>query len=292
MDSLITIFLPLALAVIMFSLGLGLTLDDFKRVVLKPKAFAVGVVAQIVLIPAVAYALTLLFRLPPDLALGLMILSFCPSGVTSNFLTKMANGDVALAVSLTGVSSLTAVLTMPILVGWFAGLLLGEAAPDIDVTALGFTMFLITAVPVAAGIAIRRYAGSFALALDAWLSRLAMILFVIVVIGALASNWTIFVENLPRLGPSVVALNVILLAIGLLLSRLFLLDRSEATAIAIESGVHNATLGITVGTLIAEAASGLPPFSLPSGIYGITMYIVSVPFVMWRRRSARAYSAA
>jgi len=286
MDVFISVFLPLTLVVIMFSLGIGLKFDDFRRVAVQPKAFAVGALTQIFVIPCVALALAILFRLPPELALGLMILSFCPSGVTSNFLTKVARGDVALAVSLTGVSSLTAVITMPILVKLAASYFLGTAAPDINVTRLGLSMFLITAIPVVAGILVRRYAEAFAIRIDSALSNLATVLFVVVVIGALASNWTMFLENLPKLGPSVVTLNVSLLALGLVLAWLFALKRAEATTISIETGIHNATLGITVGTLIAANSTELPPYSIPAGLYGVTMYVVSIPFVFWRRRLA------
>ena len=283
MDSLITVFLPLALAIIMLSLGLGLTIDDFRRVVLEPKAFAIGAVAQLVLIPLVAYGLAVLFRLPPELAVGMMILSFCPGGVTANLLTKLAGGEVALSISLTGVISLVTVFTMPVLVVLAADHFMGLDAPAVNVTALGVSMFLITFVPVVAGIAIRRFAEGFAVSLDAVLSRIAVVLFVVVVLGALAANWRLFIENLALLGPGLVILNVVLLAAGMGLARAFGLTRREGKAIAIETGIQNATLGITVGSLIVEQASALPPFSLPSAVYGITMYLVSVPFVMWLR---------
>lgn len=283
MDSLITVFLPLALAIIMFSLGLGLTVDDFRRVVTRPKAFAIGAVAQLVLIPAVAYALALLFRLPPELAVGMMILSFCPGGVTANLLTKLAGGEVALSISLTGVISLVAVITVPILVALSAGHFLGVDAPEINVTSLGVSMALITLVPAAIGIAVRHFAGDFALKLDAVISRIAVVLFVVVVAGALAANWSTFVANILVLGPALVLLNVLLLLIGFGLARLFSLTQAEGKAIAIETGIQNATLGITVGSLIVEQASALPPFSLPSAVYGITMYVVSIPVVLWLR---------
>ena len=284
MDSLITVFLPLALAVIMLSLGLGLTVGDFRRIVLRPRAFAIGAVAQLVLIPLVAYALAVLFRLPPELAVGMMILAFCPGGVTANLLTKLAGGEVALSISLTGVISLVAVFTMPILVVLAAGHFMGLDAPAVNVTALGVAMFLITFVPVVAGIAVRRFAEGFAMRLDAALSRIALVLFVVVVLGALVANWSLFVENLALLGPSLVILNVILLVAGVALARMFGLSRAEGKAISLETGVQNATMGITVGSLIVEQASALPPFSLPSAVYGITMYLVSVPFVFWLRR--------
>jgi BASS family bile acid:Na+ symporter len=288
MDSLITVFLPLSLAVIMFSLGLGLTIDDFKRIATRPKAFAVGAFSQLVTIPVVAYVLAVLFKLPPELALGLMILSLCPGGVTSNLLTKLALGDLALAISLTGITSLVAVFTMPPMVAMFANQFMGLDAPPINVTRLGVSMFVITAAPVVIGLLVRHLAPGFAKRAEPVLDKLAAVLFVIVVIGALAANWRIFIENLAVFGPVVVLLNVILLAIGLLLGRLFALGSKVATAISIETGVQNATLGITVGSLIVEQASALPPFSLPSAIYGIIMYGVTIPFVYWRRKQTAA----
>ena len=284
MDSLITIFLPLALAVIMFSLGLGLTVADFARVAARPKAFGIGAAAQLVALPLVAWALAVAFALPGDLAVGLMILSLCPGGVTSNVLTKYGRGDLALSISLTGVISLVAVVSVPFLVRFFSGHFMGVDAPTVNVTSLAVAMFAITTVPVAAGIALRHFGAGLAAAIEPVVEKLALALFVVVVVGALAANWSLFVANLATLGPALVLLNVILLALGLGLARLASLNREEATAIAIETGIQNATLGITVGSLIVEQAAALPPFSLPSGVYGITMYAVSIPFVLWRRR--------
>lgn len=288
MDSLITVFLPLALAIIMFSLGLGLTLDDFRRVFSAPRAFGVGALAQIVALPVVAYAIAVMFRLPSELAVGMMILSFCPGGVTSNILTKFARGDLALSISLTGVISLVSVVTVPLLVAFAADRFMGVDAPPVNVTSLALAMFLITAVPVVLGMLLRHFASGLTTSVEGFVEKLAVVLFVVVVVGALASNWSLFVENLPVLGPAVVVLNVVLLAIGVGLARLTSLDGRQATAISIETGIQNATLGITVGSLIVEQASALPPFSLPSAVYGITMYGVSLPFVYWRRKLAAA----
>ena len=288
MDSLITVFLPLALAIIMFSLGLGLTLDDFRRVLSAPRAFGVGALAQIVALPVVAYAIAVMFRLPSELAVGMMILSFCPGGVTSNILTKFARGDLALSISLTGVISLVSVVTVPLLVAFAADRFMGVDAPPVNVTSLALAMFLITAVPVVLGMLLRHFASGLTTSVEGFVEKLAVVLFVVVVVGALASNWSLFVENLPVLGPAVVVLNVVLLAIGVGLARLTSLDGRQATAISIETGIQNATLGITVGSLIVEQASALPPFSLPSAVYGITMYGVSLPFVYWRRKLAAA----
>lgn len=283
MDSLITVFLPLALAIIMFSLGLGLTIDDFRRVAVQPKAFTIGAFTQLILIPLTAYVLAVLFGLSPELAVGMMILGLCPGGVTANLLTKLAGGEVALSISLTGIISLAAVFTVPFLTAFFANHFMGLDAPSVNVSALGVSMFLITLLPVAVGIAVRRMAPNGALKLDAIVSRIAVVLFVVVVLGALAANWRIFVENVATLAPALIVLNVILLGAGIAFGKMFGLRLAEAKAISLETGIQNATLGITVGSLIVEQASALPPFSLPSAVYGITMYLVSVPFVLWLR---------
>lgn len=281
---LLDIFLPLSLAFIMFSLGIGLTVADFVRVGRVFHAFLAGAVAQLVALPVVAFILLMIFPMEPHLAVGVMILSFCPGGVTSNILTKLAGGSVALSVTLTAIVSLIAVVTMPILVGWSADNFMGLAAPEIDVTRLGISMFAITAVPVALGLATRHFARAFALRAERVISLIATVLFVVIVIGALAANWAVFVENIGTLGPVLVTLNIAMLAIGFGMARMMGLMKHDAIAVAIEAGVQNATLGITVGTLIAESAAGLSPFSLPSGVYGITMYFVTAPFILWMRR--------
>ena len=289
----LTAFFAVALVVIMFSLGLSLRVSDFARIFRFPKAFAVGLGAQLSLIPATAYLVALVAGLPPQLALGLMILSLCPGGPTSNMMTKLAHGDVALSISLTGVTSLVTVFTMPLLLRFFADHLLGIAAPQISLAGLGLSLFATMAVPVVVGIALRHYAESFAIRIEKYVFRGAFAFFVVVVVGALTINWTTFVENLARLGPSVIGLNILLIGLGLVVARLFALTPAQATAIAIETGVQNAALGITVGSLIVERTMELPPFSLPSGVYGITMYLVSLPFVYWlRMRMLRSLHSA
>lgn len=288
MGVLLSVFLPLSLAFIMFSLGLGLTLADFARVVKLPKAFFAGAISQLVFLPIIAFVLLMIFPMPPEIAVGVMILSFCPGGVTSNIMTKLADGALALSITLTGVISLLAVLTVPLLVRWSTDYFMGEAAPAINVTSLALSMFAITAVPVAIGVALRHMMPERIEAIEPTVMRVATILFIIIVIGALAANWSLFIENLAVLGPVLIMLNVILLAVGYGFSRLLQLDGPQSIAVSIETGVQNSALGITVGGLIAEAATGLPPFSLPAGVYGITMYAVTLPFVWWLHQKHRA----
>lgn len=254
MDFLLNVGLPLSLAFIMFSLGVGLTFGDFARVLTRPKAFAIGAIAQLVLLPLVAFALLHVLPLPGALAVGVMILAFSPGGVTSNIITRIAGGTVALSITLTAVISLTTALTLPILLSMSARYFQGADAPDINVTSLAISMFAITTVPVLLGLLLRRFAPGAAAKIDTSLFRIAAILFVVIVLAALAANWGVFVENLPVLGPIVILLNAILLALGFGLARAAGLDRPDGLAIAIEAGVQNSTLGITVASLISGAA--------------------------------------
>jgi BASS family bile acid:Na+ symporter len=161
---------------------------------------------------------------------------------------------------------------------------MGKTGPDVNVTSLAFSMFLITAVPVAIGVAIRHFATGFAERAEPLFSRIATILFIVIVVGALAANWKIFVENLWTLGPALIALNIILLLVGGGLARLAGLNPTEVKTVAIETGIQNATLGILVGSLLVGGSQGLTAFSLPAGVYGITMYLVTIPFVLWVSR--------
>ena len=273
---LIDVALPLSLAIIMFSLGYGLTPADFGRVLSLPRAAITGIFGQVVLLPVVALVALMLVDLPPALAFGVMLLSFCPGGVTTNILTKLAGGTVALSITLTAVVSLLSVLTVPILVSWAATRFLGEAAPTINVTSIAVTMFAITAVPVIIGMLVRYFANAFAERTERTVSIVATVLFVVIIAAALATNWDLFVANIGTLGPVLVVFNVVLLILGVLVSRWVGLTGSDGLTISIEMGVQNGTLGIAVAGLVAQS-SGIPEFALPAAVYGITMYIVTIP---------------
>lgn len=273
---LIDLGLPLSLAFIMFSLGYGLTLADFARVLTMPRAVLIGGALQVVAVPGLAYLALLVFDLPPAMAFGIMLLSFCPGGVTSNILTKLAGGTVALSITLTAIVSLLSVLTVPILVAWAAGQFLGEAAPEIDVTGIALSMVAITVVPVALGLLVRHFAAEFALRTEARVSLVATVLFVVIVVVALASNWALFVASIAELGPILIGLNALLLVLGMIAARALGLTGSDGLCISIEMGVQNAALGIAVAGLVAQTG-GIPEFAIPAAVYGITMYIVTIP---------------
>ncbi len=283
MDILLNVVLPLSLAIIMLSLGVGLTPADFGRVLRRGKAFAIGALCQLLLVPAVAYGFVLALGITGELAVGIMLLSFCPGGVTSNILSKLARADVALSVTLTAVISLVSILTVPLLVAWAVTRFMGANAPEVSVASLAFAMFLITAVPVALGVGFRQMAPHAADWLEPKLSALATVLFVLIVIAAVAANWQLFVDNLASLGPALIGINLVLLVLGIVIAGLLGLRWIERKTISIEVGIQNGTLGITLAPLIMGVSDGFTAMALPSGVYGVTMYLCAIPFILWFR---------
>jgi len=290
---LIGVILPVILAVIVFSLGLGLRAADFWRIATQPRAFGVGAFNQLIIVPAVAFGVVTLFALPAEMALGVMILAACPGGVLSNSASRYAGGNVPLSISLTAVISLVATITLPIIVALSAAHFLGTDAPAINVTALGVQVFVLSAVPVGLGMALTRFFPGLVATAGPWISRLAFWLFLAMILAALISSWDAFSRSFWALGPALIVMNAALLLIGLLSGRLAGLNEEDITTIAIESGTQNGSLGITVGLLILGASSGLPDTTLPAVIYSITAWFLTMPFVLWRRRlPARAVVAA
>jgi len=284
---LVNVALPLILAFIMFSLGLGLRGTDFTRVIKFPKAFGTGLFNQLVLLPLIAFAIVMAFRISPELAVSVMILSFCPGGATSNVLTRLANGNTPLSISLTAVTSLLSIVTVPLLVALSVKHFMGVDGPEVNVTALGIKMFLLTAVPVGIGMLLTAKAPDIVEKISKTVSRIALVLFVLIIIAALAANRVVFFSNLPVLGPALILLNVVMLGIGLCSSKLLKLEAKDATTISLESGVQNGTLGIAVGAMIvANSTESLPSTTIASAVYGITMYLVSLPFVFWRKKAS------
>ncbi len=280
---LIDVALPLSLAFIMFSLGFGLTFSDFSRVLRMPRAVIVGVLLQVLAVPLVALLLLSFANLPPSLAFGVMLLSFCPGGVTSSILTKLAGGTVALSITLTAVVSLLSVLTVPVLINWAANQFLGAQTLQINVTGVALSMVVLTVVPVVIGVLVRFVAPAFSARHESKVSFVAMVLFGVIVLAALATNWTMFSTNLLTLGPVLVLLNVVLLALGVGVARLLWLSGGDAICISVEMGVQNAALGITVAGLVAQTG-GIPEFAVPAAVYGITMYLVTIPALFLLRR--------
>jgi len=277
----INIFLPLSLVFIMFTLGAGLTIKDFKNVLFEPKAFGLGIINQMIILPIVAFFIISVIGLTNEMAVGMMILACCPGGVTSNMITKLAKGDTALSISYTAVASIVTVITLPLIVGFSMQYFMGSNAPTINILSLGLTMFLITALPVSIGLYVNTKYHSIADVFTPIANKISTVLFIIIVAGALGSEWDTFISNLYTLGPAIIALIIIMLFIGYNSAQWLSISKKKAATIAIESSIQNATVGITIGNLILSQEIGLSILSLPSGVYGILMYLVCLPFVFW-----------
>ena len=277
----IDIFLPASLIFIMLTLGLGLELSDFTNLVRKPRSFFVGLTNQILLLPLVTYIIILVFGITKEAAVGMMILACCPGGVTSNIITKLAKGDTALSISYTAFNSILAIVTLPLIVGFSMKSFMGLEAPDVNILSLGLTMFFITAVPVGIGLLIREKNKYYADKLEPNASKISTILFAIIILGALLSEWETFINNFVLLGPAIVLLILGMLTIAYKSSKFFKMSDKQSITVAIESAMQNGTVGITVGNLIINPESGLSILSIPSGVYGILMYLICLPFVFW-----------
>lgn len=281
MGLVIDIFLPLALAFIMFALGIGLTVDDFIRVVRRPRDFLVGAVAQMVLLPLVAFAIVTVWPMPGELALGLMIIAAAPGGVTSNILTAFARGDVALSISLTAVTSLLSVVTIPVIVvAAYAHLIGGSAGQEVSVTRTALSVFAIVTVPALAGLAVRRFAARFATRIEPLTRKLSTVLFVVVLAGAIFQERANIVDYMAQAGLVTLTLNVAMMALAFGLSGLLASGPRQRVAISLECGLQNGTLAIAVATLLF--GGGL--VVVPAATYSLIMFATGLLFVALLRR--------
>ena len=279
------VVLPLALAFIMLALGLGLTFDDFVRVVRRPRDFAVGAVSQILVLPAIAFLLASLWPMAPELALGLMIIAAAPGGVTSNLLTAFARGDVALSISLTAVISLLSVITIPLVVVFAYGHFIGEqAVQDITVADTAISVFLIVTIPVLVGLLVRRFAEGFALRVEPSARTVSAVLFVLVLAGAIYQERNNLVSYYAQAGLATLALNVIMMVTAYLLARWFATGAKQRTAIAMECGLQNGTLAIAIAVLLF--GGGLA--TVPATTYSLTMFVTALIYVALLRRRPSA----
>lgn len=275
--------LPLALAYIMFTLGSGLKLSDFKVLVNHPKAFVVGLVNQVIFVPLVALAVVLVMAPPPAIAFGIMLVSFCPGGVTSNMLTYYAKGNVALSVALTGVVSLLSVITLPILITLAFNHFMQDQAGSISAVKIGIVMFLLTALPVTLGMLARYKFPDFMAHRSGVLNGLASVFFVLIVVAAIASNWELLKSQVALIGLELVFIIVILFALSILTSKALKLNWFDTKTISIETSIQNSTTAITLAPIIMGTATGLPAIALPAALYGVLMYVVALPVIAFIR---------
>ena len=274
------VFLPLALAFIMFGLGLGLTFDDFARVAKQPKDFLVGAASQLILLPIVAFILVSIWPLDPEIALGVMIIAAAPGGVTSNILTAFARGDVALSISLTAVISLVCVATIPLIVVFAHTQLIGGNVGDVSVAKTAISVFFIVTVPVLIGLLVRRFAQPFATRFEPWTNRISTALFVIVLVGAIFQQRNNIIPYFAEAGFVTLVLNVLMMLLAYTVARAFASGSPQRAAISIECGLQNGTLAIAISTLLFGA--GLT--SIPAATYSLIMFSTALIFIIILRR--------
>tara|TARA_Y100000590_G_scaffold303116_1_gene341734 strand:+ start:2081 stop:2932 length:852 start_codon:yes stop_codon:yes gene_type:complete len=275
------LILPLALAFIMFSLGLGLTGKDFLRVAKQPRDFFVGAFSQIIILPIIAFIIIKIWPISPELAIGVMIIAAAPGGVTSNILTSFARGDVALSISLTAIISLLSVITVPFII--LTSVMLIENSDlelNISLTNMAFSMFLIVTVPVVIGMIFRKFATSYAAKFESIAKKISILLFIIVLIGAILAEKDNIVSYFAQAGLITLVLNVVMMVVAYYLARFFASGPQQKKCITIECGLQNGTLAIFVATSIF--GGGI--YVIPAATYSLIMFITSLIFVYLVRR--------
>jgi len=277
------VILPLALAFIMFVLGLGLTGGDFLRVVKQPRDFFVGAFSQIILLPIIAFILIKIWPIAPELAIGVMIIAAAPGGVTSNLLTSFAKGDVALSISLTAIISLLCVITIPFIVLTSVGLLSDtNIAQDISLVNMSRDMFLIVTVPVVLGMLLRKFSSNVALKLEPISKKISIILFVLVLLGAIAAERENVISYFAQAGLITLILNVVMMVVAYYVAKFLASGTKQKKCITIECGLQNGTLAIFVATSIFGGGM----YVIPAATYSLIMFATSLIFVYLVRKTA------
>ena len=276
------VILPLALAFIMFALGLGLTGDDFLRVVRQPRDFFVGAFSQIILLPIVAFLLVKIWPIAPELAIGVMIIAAAPGGVTSNLLTSFAKGDVALSISLTAIISLLCVITIPFIILTSVGLLADkDITQNISLVSMARDMFLIVTVPVILGMLLRRFIPIIASKFEPNAKKLSIVLFVLVLLGAIAAEKENIISYFAQAGLITLLLNIVMMVVAFCIAQLLGSGNEQKKCITIECGLQNGTLAIFVATSIFGGGM----YVIPAATYSLIMFFTSLIFVYLVRKT-------
>jgi len=277
------VILPLALAFIMFVLGLGLTGADFLRVIKQPRDFFVGAFSQIILLPIIAFILVKIWSIAPELAIGVMIIAAAPGGVTSNLLTSFAKGDVALSISLTAIISLLCVVTIPFIVLTSVELLGGSGiTQDISLFSMSRDMFLIVTVPVILGMLLRQFSSGVALKLEPIAKKASIILFVLVLLGAIAAERENVISYFAQAGLITLILNVVMMIVAYYVAQFLASGTRQKKCITIECGLQNGTLAIFVATSIFGGGM----YVIPAATYSLIMFATSLIFIYLVRKTS------
>ncbi|MEL6814761.1 MAG: bile acid:sodium symporter family protein [Cyanobacteria bacterium J06598_3] len=281
-----SVFLPLALFIIMLGMGLGLTVGDFKRIAIAPKAVIIGLLAQLVILPLVGFALASLFPLTPELAVGVMVLAACPGGSTSNLMTYLAEGNVALSISLTAASSLITVVTIPLVITLAMQHFIGEGASvQLPLLETVLKIAVITVIPVSIGMALHHYAPKFAATVEKGVKWISLFFLGLIIVGLLLKERANLTMFFVQVGWVTFSLNVITMALGYGIARLAQLKQKSAVAITCEVGIQNGTLAIAIAS--APTLLNNSTMAIPAAIYSLFMFATGGVFALWARRQPR-----
>jgi len=278
----VTTIAPIALALIMLALGASLTVKDFTRVVQNPKDFFIGMVCQIILLPVIAYILIIILRTPIELALGVMLIAAAPGGVTSNVLTKFADGDVALSITLTAITSLISIVSVPYVV--FLSIELFDITyvkKEVSMLSISLKMFFVVTVPVMIGMIIRRFADSFIVNNIKIINKISIALFLIVFIAIYIEEWDSIVMFLTKAGLVAFILNVTMMIVAFYIAKFFATGVAQRRCISLEAGLQNGTLAVFVGI---QLFGDNMTYMVPTAAYALIMMVTSVIFVLILRR--------
>ena len=276
----VTKIAPICLALIMFGLGLGLTLGDFTRVLKNPRDFFVGFLCQVILLPIIAFILINIFSLSPEIALGVMVIAAAPGGVTSNVLTKFAEGDVALSVTLTAIVSLLSILIVPLIVFNSAEFLGIGITKDISMLNIALKMFFVVTVPVIFGMITRSLMTDFIISKTLIIQRLSVILFLVVFIAIWIEEWDRIVSFITRAGLIAFILNITMIFLGYYIAKFFTSGVAQRKCISLECGLQNGTLAVFVTTQLFDNII----FMVPTAAYALIMFCTSIIFVLVVRK--------
>ena len=271
---------PVCLAIIMFGLGLGLTKNNFIRVIKTPRDFIVGFLLKVILLPIIAFGLILIIPMPIEIAMGVMIIAAAPGGVTSNVLTKFANGDVALSVSLTAIVSLLAIFIVPFIVFNSANFIGVVITKEISMISIAVKMFFVVTVPILFGMIVRSLMTDFIISKTLIIQRLSIILFLIVFISIWIEEWDRIVSFIARAGLVTGILNLVMIFVGYYVAKMFASGVPQRKCISLECGLQNGTLAVVVTTQLFDEIV----FMVPTAAYALIMFVTSIFFVLIVRK--------
>jgi BASS family bile acid:Na+ symporter len=272
----VTKIAPLSLALIMLGLGMSLTTRDFLRVIKTPKDFLVGFICQMILLPIVAFALIKLLNTPIELALGVMIIAAAPGGVTSNVLTKFANGDVALSISLTAIISLISIISVPFIIFLSIDLLnIDYVSKEVSMVGISLKMFFVVTIPVIIGMTTRHFAEGFIIKNILLIQRISIALFILIFVAIYIEEWNSIVSFIRRAGLIALTLNIVMMVVGFYVAKFFASGVAQQRSISLECGLQNGTLAVFVSTQLFDEAI----YVVPTAAYALVMMVTSIIFV-------------